>query len=101
MVEEAGLCWGVWAEDRRGALPELVGREWAALRERADVPLEDQGPHATHGPAGVLSLRLCAGPRYRDGLAQDARPSPRHRPSLGVRDATAVAVAARGQRLGS
>ena len=40
MVVEAGLDWGAWVEHRRGPLPELVGREWAALKDRADVPLE-------------------------------------------------------------
>jgi hypothetical protein len=40
MVEEAGLRWGAWVEHRRGTLPELVGQEWAALKDRADLPLE-------------------------------------------------------------
>jgi hypothetical protein len=43
MVEEAGLRWSAWVEHRRGAPPELVGQEWAALNDRVDVPLEDLG----------------------------------------------------------
>ncbi len=41
MVEEGGLDWGAWVEHRRGSPPELVGQEWAALKERGDVALED------------------------------------------------------------
>ena len=40
-VMEAGLCWSAWVEHRRGPLPELVRQEWAALKDRVDVPLED------------------------------------------------------------
>jgi hypothetical protein len=40
MVEEAGLRWSAWAEHRSGPPPELVGQEWAALKHRADLPLE-------------------------------------------------------------
>jgi hypothetical protein len=58
MVEEAGLRWGAWVEHRRGPLPELVCQEWAALKDRADLPIEDlaQGldpalvPGAAHSP---------------------------------------------------
>ena len=41
MVVEGGLDWGAWVEHRRGSPPELVRQEWAALRERSDLPLED------------------------------------------------------------
>jgi hypothetical protein len=41
MVEEGGLSWGAWVEHRHGSPPELVGQEWAALKERGDVALED------------------------------------------------------------
>ena len=38
-VEKAGRQWSAWAEDRAGALPDLVAVEWSALREAALVPL--------------------------------------------------------------
>src|SRR6476660_9523207 len=41
MVEEGGLRWAEWAGERRGSPPELVSDEWAAVKERADMPLED------------------------------------------------------------
>jgi hypothetical protein len=40
-VERAGLRWGAWVEDRRGSLPELLGQDWATLRDRVELPLED------------------------------------------------------------
>jgi hypothetical protein len=40
-VEEAGRGWGMWVEDRRAALPSLVGEEWAALWEGLETRLED------------------------------------------------------------
>jgi hypothetical protein len=39
-VDEAGRRWSAWAEDRSGAMPDLVAAEWSVFRERADVPLE-------------------------------------------------------------
>jgi hypothetical protein len=39
-VEEAGRGWSAWAEDRTGAMPDLVAAEWSVFRERADVALE-------------------------------------------------------------
>lgn len=39
-VEEAGRQWGVWAEDRRGAVPGLVAETWDMFRQRAGAPLE-------------------------------------------------------------
>jgi hypothetical protein len=39
-VEEAGRRWSAWAEDRSGAMPDLVAEEWSVFRERGDVPLE-------------------------------------------------------------
>jgi hypothetical protein len=39
-VEDAGRQWGAWAEDRTGALPELVTAEWSVFRERLEEPLE-------------------------------------------------------------
>ena len=166
MVEEGGLDWGAWVEHRRGSPPELVGQEWAALKERGDVALEDLAEGRDwQGCVALLTLHAladeaCAGlgvaldtsdavasvyrargrellvrtgsiarvdprllkvlpkvrtpptgrpafSRYacvqrpgRGALAQDARASPRHGPSLRVRDAAAPSVAARGQRLG-
>src|SRR5262245_36585303 len=40
-VEEAGRGWSAWVEDRRAAFPALVSEEWAAVRERLDMGLED------------------------------------------------------------
>jgi hypothetical protein len=42
-VEAAGRRWSLRAEDRRGAIPDLVAKEWSAFRERADLPLEQLG----------------------------------------------------------
>jgi hypothetical protein len=39
-VEEAGRRWTGWAEDRVGAVPDLVAAEWRVVRERAEMPLE-------------------------------------------------------------
>ncbi|HEX6518828.1 MAG TPA: hypothetical protein VF070_02280 [Streptosporangiaceae bacterium] len=39
-VEEAGRRWSAWAEDRRGAIPQLLRDEWSAFMERVDIPLE-------------------------------------------------------------
>jgi hypothetical protein len=39
-VGQAGRRWSAWAEDRDGAVPELVAEGWAVFRERADIPLE-------------------------------------------------------------
>ncbi len=33
--------WGSWAEDRNEAIPGLLAREWAVLRDRAGSPLGD------------------------------------------------------------
>jgi hypothetical protein len=54
MVEEAGLGWGAWVEHRRGSPPDLVGREWAAVKARADLPLE----HLAQGLDPPLCLAL-------------------------------------------
>src|SRR5215468_1289726 len=40
-VDEAGRRWGAWAEDRAGAMPDLLAEEWPILRQGAEVPLED------------------------------------------------------------
>jgi hypothetical protein len=39
-VEDAGRRWSAWAEDRTGALPELVAAEWSVFRERLGMSLE-------------------------------------------------------------
>ena len=39
-VVEGGLRWAGWAGDRHGSPPGLVGREWAVVKEGADMPLE-------------------------------------------------------------
>jgi hypothetical protein len=41
LVAEAAVAWSAWAEDRRGALPDLVLEVWSDVREGAEVPLED------------------------------------------------------------
>jgi hypothetical protein len=40
LVDEAGQRWGAWAEDRAGAIPEVVAGEWSIFRKGAEVPLE-------------------------------------------------------------
>ena len=40
-VEEAGRCWSAWAEDRTGAMPNLVAAELEVFCQGADVPLEE------------------------------------------------------------
>jgi len=40
-VEEAGLQWSAWAQDRRGAIPDLLQQEWSVVREQAGMPLEN------------------------------------------------------------
>lgn len=37
-VGKAARQWSVWAEDRDGAVPELVAEEWGVVRERAGIP---------------------------------------------------------------
>ncbi len=39
-VEEAGRRWSAWAEDRTGAMPNLVAAEWEVFCQGAEVPLE-------------------------------------------------------------
>jgi hypothetical protein len=39
-VQDAARAWSVWAQDRDGALPDLVAEEWAVVRERSSIPLE-------------------------------------------------------------
>jgi hypothetical protein len=89
MVEEGGLCWGAWVEDRRGPPPEFVGQEWAALKERADVPLEDL--------AQGLNPRACVALLTLHAMADEACAG------LGVAldtsDAVASVYRARGREL--
>jgi hypothetical protein len=40
-VGQAARRWSAWAEDRDGAVPELVAEEWGVFRERAGIPLEE------------------------------------------------------------
>jgi hypothetical protein len=40
-VTDAARRWSGWAENRDGALPGLLAREWATLRARAGAPLSD------------------------------------------------------------
>src|SRR5262249_33280451 len=40
-VAEAGRQWSAWAEDRQGALPELVAEEWDVIRGGTEIPMMD------------------------------------------------------------
>lgn len=39
-VGQAARRWSAWAEDRDGAVPELVAETWGVFREGAEIPLE-------------------------------------------------------------
>jgi len=64
MVVRGGLDWAEWAEHRRGPPPELVGREWAVLKERAEMPLE----HLASG----LDWRVCVALLTLHAMADEA-----------------------------
>jgi hypothetical protein len=64
MVVEGGLRWAGWAGDRRGPPPGLVGQEWAAVKERADMPLEDL--------AQGLDWRMCVALLTLHAMADEA-----------------------------
>src|SRR6478672_11556391 len=64
MVVEGGLRWSAWAEHRCGAPPELVGEEWAALKDRVDLALEDL--------AEGLDWRLCVALLTLHAMADEA-----------------------------
>jgi hypothetical protein len=89
MVEEGGLHWAAWVEHGRGPPPELVGQEWAALKERVDMPLEQL--------AEGLDARLCVALLTLHAMADEACAG------LGVALDTADAVAcvyrARGREM--
>jgi hypothetical protein len=89
MVEEGGLDWAAWVGDRRGPPPELVGQEWAALKERADMPLE----HLAQG----LNWRVCVALLTLHAMADEACAG------LGVAldasDGTASVYRARGREM--
>ncbi len=40
VVDEAGRRWSAWAEDRIGAMPDLVAEEWRVFCDGAEAPLE-------------------------------------------------------------
>lgn len=40
-VTDAARQWSAWAENRDGAIPGLLDREWKVLRDRAGAPLSD------------------------------------------------------------
>lgn len=40
-VEEAGRQWGLWVENQKTALPELLVEEWHAFRDRVGISLAD------------------------------------------------------------
>ena len=89
MVAEGGLRWGEWVEHRRGPPPELVGQEWAALKQRADMPLE----HLAEG----LDPRVCVALLTLHAMADEACAG------LGVAldnsDAVACVYRARGREM--
>ena len=89
MVVEGGLHWGAWVEHRRGPPPELVRQEWAALKERADMPLE----HLAQG----LDWRACVALLTLHAMADEACAG------LGVAldtsDAVACVYRARGREM--
>ena len=39
-VGQTARRWSAWAEDRDGAVPELVAEKWAVFRKQAGIPLE-------------------------------------------------------------
>jgi hypothetical protein len=53
-VGQAARQWSAWAEDRHGAVPELVAQEWDVVRERAGIPLE----HLADGREGRVREAL-------------------------------------------
>ena len=89
MVVEGGLGWGAWVEHRRSPPPELVAQEWAALKERSDLPLEDL--------AQGLDWRVCVALLTLHAMADEACAG------LGVAldtsDAVASVYRARGREL--
>jgi hypothetical protein len=89
MIVEGGLRWSAWAEHRRGAPPELVVEEWAALKDRVDLALEDL--------AEGLDSRLCVALLTLHAMADEACAG------LGVAldtsDAVASVYRARGREL--
>ena len=64
MVVEGGLRWAGWAGDRRGPPPGVVSQEWAAVKERADMPLE----HLAQG----LDWRMCVALLTLHAMADEA-----------------------------
>jgi hypothetical protein len=88
-VVDGGLSWGAWVEHRRGPPPELVGQEWTALKDRADLPLEDV--------AQGMDPRVCVALLTLHALADEACAG------LGVAldtsDAVATVYRARGREL--
>src|SRR6476661_9183666 len=89
MVVEEGVRWAEWAGERRGPPPELVGQEWGALKQRADMPLE----HLAQG----LDPRVCVALLTLHAMADEACAG------LGVAldnsDAVACVYRARGREM--
>ena len=63
-VEEAGRRWSAWAEDRTGALPDLVAAERSVLCQGAGVPLEQVARGRDH--------RLCEALLTLHAIADEA-----------------------------
>jgi hypothetical protein len=60
-VEDAGRRWSAWAQNRAGALPELVTAEWSVFRERFEAPLEQlSSGRDERGLQALLTLHAVA-----------------------------------------
>jgi hypothetical protein len=60
-VGEAGRQWSAWAENRTGALPELVAAEWSVFCERLEMPLEELASgRDVRGWQALLTLQAVA-----------------------------------------
>jgi hypothetical protein len=60
-VAAAGRRWSEWAEDRQGALPELLTEEWDVVRDAADTSITDLGgAHEWRTCEALLTLHAIA-----------------------------------------
>src|SRR5690242_12956363 len=88
-VADAAERWSAWAEDRRGALPELLREGWDVVRDAVDTSITDLGDaHQWRTCEALLTLHAiadeaCAGL----GVALDAS------------DSTGLVYRARGREL--
>jgi hypothetical protein len=60
-VVEAGQQWSVWVEDRKGGVPDLLGREWAVFREGVETTLKQlTEAHHRRMTEAVLTIHTIA-----------------------------------------